>query len=734
MKINLEKAKLLSIFTHLHMKSNTPILLLVFVLLYGNASYLFSQNASGSSLFKDVVLRVDTASYNLLNNSILYNGDRHIYFNYDNSQSVCEINLFAFDFDQIEAIRLHPSGDYEILDSLIIINEEYARGKVRFKNLNKSNFINFTITVTEAYSLKPIVHEFKLLPVTKTIVNFHPDDLELYIGEEKIFELITNNLENIRINYQWTTGNDIDYKFSEKNGQLRLHLLPNSLGKKTIAASIETYKPFLDDLNRMIFHYPKINQEFNVKSSRLGFLNIDKKEVSLVPGTVTPIEVQLDNNRLLQLQKTYRIENQEQPGGALIAEIFTRNSLNNDRVLCYLRVYAYHKKTDGYLYIKDGDEAKFITNFSITPIATINKVSVLRNGGEWISNLNVSPGETIDVKIEGQGLHKANFHFDGATKVASDSLIMNENLAVHKVNIPMTVNKNKISIYNNTENTGHSLSVKEFQKPHPLNFVTIDYGAGDKVVTGISKSILYDKNISEITIAFKPELLDNQNKLHGKQYLEVEIRVTGPRNELIEMKVIDDIVVCPSENSPRHSFYSDAQCVQTSINLNNYIGRKTYNLDDWSRIQIQIRHKKDRYGGEGYTERVEIILQKHVTFDIDVSFPAGLITKKIGDENQNFSSLGGISMAMIAQFSFYRPNKIAQYRPYRIGAGFIALDAFNFSASAASNRDVGVVAIGTLYPARRDVKLSFPLNLGGGFLMQESKWFFLIGPGIRVRL
>jgi hypothetical protein len=44
-------------------------------------------------------------------------------------------------------------------------------------------------------------------------------------------------------------------------------------------------------------------------------------------------------------------------------------------------------------------------------------------------------------------------------------------------------------------------------------------------------------------------------------------------------------------------------------NLNNYTGRKTYNLDDWSRIQIVIRHKKDKYDGEGYTERAEIILR-----------------------------------------------------------------------------------------------------------------------------
>ncbi len=36
-------------------------------------------------------------------------------------------------------------------------------------------------------------------------------------------------------------------------------------------------------------------------------------------------EIQLDNARLLELNRTYRIEDQENPGGALIAEIFTRS-------------------------------------------------------------------------------------------------------------------------------------------------------------------------------------------------------------------------------------------------------------------------------------------------------------------------------------------------------------------------------------------------------------------------
>ncbi len=118
-------------------------------------------------------------------------------------------------------------------------------------------------------------------------------------------------------------------------------------------------------------------------------------------------------------------------------------------------------------------------------------------------------------------------------------------------------------------------------------------------------------------------------------------------------------------------------------------------------------------------------------FDIDVSFPAGLITKKIGEPG--YGDLGGISLAMIAQFSFYQKDKISRFKPYKIGAGFIAINALNFADSNIT-RDVGIVFIGSLYPTTKETRMTFPLYLGGGYLLSTEKWFFLLGPGIRVRL
>lgn len=179
-----------------------------------------------------------------------------------------------------------------------------------------------------------------------------------------------------------------------------------------------------------------------------------------------------------------------------------------------------------------------------------------------------------------------------------------------------------------------------------------------------------------------------------------------------------------------YEFYAGSKCTNGIISLNDYLTKKTYDLDDWSKILIQVKHNKAKYGADGNTERVEIIYKRNSSFDIDVSFPAGLLIKRANQDK--FDNLGGISMAMISKFTFYHPEKIAVERPYKIGAGFIALNAFNFSENN-TNRDVGLVLLGSIYP-RSGARLTFPLYLGGGYLLSDSDWFFVLGPGIRVSL
>jgi hypothetical protein len=509
------------------------------------------------------------------------------------------------------------------------------------------------------------------------------------------------------------------------------------LGEQTLVARLSSIKPHLNKSGKPEYSINPIVYKFSIKASRLQFLSIDKAELTYSEETKqNGIEIQLENSRLLELEKTYRIEAQEEPGGALIAEIFTRQRLANNKVLCILRPYNMHRNSDGYLYIKNGDIPQFITNVSITPATQIEKISILVDGSEWKPGNTVHPGETFDLKIEGKGLHKAKFRFEELIDLTKDTLMKSENELYFKLKVPENISKKRLHIYNNNSPTGEYLNVAEYQRPRDLDFVFLNYGEMARRVSGIKEPILYDKVIKDLAITFNTDKIDDE-KLYGKQYLDVKIQITGKKNELIELKTIENIAICPSGESPRTEYYNTNDCITSEISLNKHIRRSTYTLDDWSDINIVIEHDKTKYNGEGYKKEVDIILKRKYSFDVEVSFPAGLLTVYPNDTSGSIGTLTGISMAMIAQFSFYHPDKINTYRPYKIGAGFLALNAFNLS----EGMDLSLVVIGSIYPTTKDVKLTFPLYVGFGYAISSKeiynspgeRFFFLIGPGIRVR-
>jgi len=695
-----------------------------------------SESQDIKKFFREVELMADTNLYRLSRNTLRFQGKEHLAFEYKDEEEICEVKLYPHDFNRIGSFVLLSSGDFDIIDSLTNMNDEYFRFKVIFHNLNTSNFVKFTFVIRESPQDKSIMTDLNLLPFHATFVKLYPLSDELYIGEEKIFEMITNNIDNVRFNNDWKESDGLNYRLSKTFNQLRLHIVPNSTGQKTINVPLQTKSPNLIKERIPVFDLPPVTYTFNVKQSRLQYLAIDKREVTLDDSTGRQgIEVQLENSRLLRMERTYRIEDQEQPGGALIAELYTRNLLTNNRVLCILRVYNYHRESEGYLYIKDGDQAIFITNFNITPKTRIDRISILRDGN-WSQNLDIYPNEVIDLKIEGQGLHKARFTFEELIDISTDTTIRSENLALYKFRVPIEIAKKSLNLYNWTNNTGLALNVREYQEPRPFDFLFVNYDGKKHSLSELPSTIMVDKTISDVIFSADRSMIDSQEKMFGKQYLQMEITITGGKNELIEIKTIDNIVICPDINSPRYGHYPDRDCEMDYFNLNQYIRRETHTLDLWSRINIKVSHQKERYGGEGFTREFDLILRKDYSFDIEVSFPAGLITvsKPNPDtEDDRFGQLTGISIAMIAQFTFYHPDKINSTRPYKIGAGFLALNTFNFSDTE-ENRDIGIVILGSLYPTKKDTKLTFPLYFGGGYLLKDTKFFLLLGPGIRIKL
>ena len=688
---------------------------------------------SGESIFRYIEIKTDTLTFNNIRNVVNFGNERNVYFIYRNENEVAEISLYTKKIPGIKQIQLLPSGDYEQLDSLLYTGEAWIT-RLKFRNLTRSQFLK--LQVKYLLNGEERSEMIRLLPCTRTNVSLKPGTEELYIGEEKVFDLVTNNAENLRFTGEWTTGMAIDYRLERQSDQVRLHVMPNTIGIHKLEVSIQSEKPFVDlETNRIISQPANLEYTFAVKTSRLKYLNIDKRDITLDELSRTQgVEVQLDNNRELVINRTYRVENQENPGGTLVAEILTRSFLSNNKVLCYLRTYNYHRNSEGYLYIKDGDKPLFVTNFNITPTTSISRILILREGGDWSSDLSIHPGEKIGVKIEGQALNKARFHFEELTDLITDTLIQNENEVNLTLKVPVSIGKKRINLYNYSTLTGHMLTVKEYEIPRPFDYVYINYGDLDRVLSGIHGPILYERPVRDVVLTFNTNKIDSENKLYGSQYLTFDLRVTGPNNELVDMRTISNITVCPADNSPRYKYYDKRNCNQNEISLNKYLRRSTSDLDDWSRINISLKTSPEKYGGESQQKDVEIILKKRYKFDLDVSFPAGLVTVSKDPEDPEktaFSNLYGISMAMVAQFAFYHPGKIAKLRPYRIGAGFLALDAFNFQSE---RQDLAIVALASLYPTTRNKKLAFPLYVGGGYQLKAEKWMMLIGPGISIQL
>jgi hypothetical protein len=712
-------------------------LLVLFLLLSGVAH-------AQTPLLRSLSLVLDTTQYSLGEQMIPVAGEERLYFYYHQDDQAAELRLTPTQPGRPP--RLLPSAEYVLQDTLVAgPNGEY-RGTLRFRNLTGTPFVRLTFvqggapTKASADSagrpaLRATMRQqvVSLLPLTRTTFDARVLDNELFVGEERVIEVNTNNIANVRVSNEWTKGQDIDYRLAREQGGLRLHVVPNTLGVRTLVLKAQGERPHLDATGHLSYQLPPLRLDFAVKSSRLRFLTAERKDVNYDDeGRTRGIEFVLDNGHSFELQRTYRLEAQQEAGGALIAELYTRSYLSNDRVLCQLRVYNTHRQSDGYLYIKDSDLAKFITNFDITPRPRIAAVSVLHRGGDWTTNTTINPGETVDVRLEGESLLKGRYHFDGGTIIPSDSSTRSEKALIYRVQVPLSSVRRRIAVFDGSTSTDFALNVKEAQRPHPLNFVQVNYGNGPHPITQLNGPVLYDKTIPDLVFSFNANAIDEAGNLYGRQYLSMDIRTVDDKGNLIDQRTVDQLVVCPGESSPRYAYYQGNDCQVGNFSLNSILGRKTYDLDAWYRIIITVRNDARQYSTKGYSQQIELVLRRHVNFDISVSFPAGLLTKYQGESTYN--SFGGISLATLAQLSFYAPDRINRLRPYRIGAGFVALNAFNLSNNADVQRDLGIVILGSVVPVRTGARLTFPLYLGGGYLLTKGVPFLLFGPGIGVTL
>ena len=660
---------------------------------------------------------------------MMINGEMQLPFYYDSENEVAEVEMKLAGYADAAAIQLKVSNDYILVDSLLAI-DDHLRFKVKFKDLTSSNFLKFVFK-DQMDSVTTQFYDLGLFPHTQTRLQMISSGSEFFIGEEQILDVSVSNIDNLKINNQWVTDDKANYLIRKYNDQLRVHFLPKKKGLYTWNVRIPLRKPEIVG-ETMVFESAPLIKRFEIKSGRIAFLNINQLEITPSEDAQKPNIIQIDNNARLSLEKTYRIEDQEAPGGALIAELYTQSSLSNGKVLANLRTYAYHQKSKGYLYLKQNDKALFVTNFDITPRTKIESIYIQRPGKNWEKTQKIYPGEKFNIRLEGQGLHKGEFTFEGIYQQQYDSLLKNENDIQFRIEVPLDVLSNTVEIYNHSSSTGLKLNVKEYQKPKELDFVILDIDGSDYPVNILDKPIYYEKTITDLVIKFDENRIDFSNKLFGKQFLEIDVKIKNKSGNIIELYEFEDIIVCPGTFSPRGDRYDKSDCTLNTINLNNFIKNKTSQLPEWAQIELDIKHKNNAYEAIRLNRKVVIVLKRANSYDIDVSFPAGLLVLKF-DEQSDFANFGGVSLAMMAQMSFYQPGKFAEYRPYKIGAGFIFLNAFSFDENDSRGRDVGLVVLGSVYPISREKKLTFPLYAGFGYFLQEKIPFFMLGPGIQVR-
>lgn len=687
--------------------------------------------AFGFPWFQQIRIWSDTSLTTAAEDVVIYAGKEYISFPYARPNQTVELEFYPSSSFTSAYLGIANSRDFEMVDSAMWVNDSFFRFKIRFRNLEEIGPITLILNF-DGPNDKQQTYNFNILPFAYTEARLLPREEDLYIGEAKIFELDVNRPMRLKADNVWQSQDKYDYKIAIEERIAKLYLLPKETGRISVNIPIQTRFPFMIGRNRAGHDLPPLRYNFTVKSGRLAFLQTDKKDVTFEKDFGKGIEIQIDNHRYLQLKKTYRIEKQNEAGGPLVGELYTRGLLSNDKVLCWFRPYDLHRLSDGYLYIKDGDETKFITNFTISERLQVEKVSLKVEGGDWSGNLTVNPGAAGEIRIEGKGLTKAYFELEDAVYFRPDSVINTEEIVVYKFRIPSNVPNRVLGLYAGKKSTGYQLTVREFQEPRILDFVNLSFGTVSQPLTYFDRPYLYDRPITDMVLSFNPEKIDEIKKLYGKQYLELTITYYNNRGEFIESKSMNNIVVCPGDNSPRKGYYDIRDCNKNDINVNNIMTRKTVDLNDWSRIELLMTHRASAYAQAGYTKKVTIILQRHYGFDVDVSIPGGLLVRRANGDG-GFGGFSGISLAILPQFSFYHPEKIEKLRPYKIGAGFLALNAFNFGDNV-SNRDVGIVVLGSVFPTTKGTKFSFPLYGGFGYFLRENTWFWVIGPGINLRL
>ncbi len=675
----------------------------------------------------DITLTVksDSLKFSEPANNIKDGDSTYLYFTSNDEQPVIKVFFKENNLLPLAPLSLLPSDHYTIIDSLKKNMDGLYGGKIRLNDFLTDQRPVLSVKVGSNH------FNYNLLPVILPVITTDQKTVDVFQEEQKTIEFPETNGFNIKTENSFIQGKDFDYKLTNYLNLLAITIKPHSIGTRQINIPLKSNFPVLDSKGNLTNNIQILSIGINVKQFKFSYINFDKNAIFYSPDSKISQQIMVDYNPLFEQTKSFRIEDQ-QNGGELIAELIVESIVDNTKkVVCRIKPFAFHKVSDGYLYIKDSEKNRFICNLNISEKPKIEKVSIRKNGDDWDETLTVHPGEQIEVRIQGKDLETNKIQFDGISDAKQDTVKSSDEFVYFRFKVPLAIANKHISIFLDRKETSYQLSVRDYKKPSQFDFVNINYGKAPVALTDVrfNKPFFYDSAIKDINITFNPNRIDINDKLYGKQYINIEVKILNKDNDLIEDEKIENLVICPGDQSPRKGHYDVSDCNEPLINLNDYLDHKTYKLPEFTQIIIIVSHDESKYDDtKGYKRKIKLILSRKYNYDLQLSFPTGLLVKNFGDGG-GIGNLSGISASVLFNMTPYDDKQPGQLRPYSIGAGFLALNALNLSSTATS--DLGIVVMGTIQPFRKNAKFSVPIYFGYGYFVKSSRFFEILGPGLQ---
>lgn len=751
---------------------------IIIVLLYTTGNAYAATNPLDS-----IAVRVGWETFTK-KNSVVYLDINPIAVTVNSLDPVLEITLtLKSEFENAD-LKVGTSSDFTVKDSMIRLSSKILRFSIT-PNLPLVNYVCYIpININKNGNLEEYV--IPILPVIKPVANFLITSTELHVGEEKNFNIEVNNNDFFRISSDWIRSGIFDYRIAINNDNLKMQLTARSAGKANFKFTIPLLVPMLvDGLPVYEYDFPAIN--FNVNVTRIAFLNLNKKEITLGEASRRDgVELIMENHISLEKGRIYKVEDVEKNDtiNPLIAELYVKEVLRGNRVRCIMRPEMLHAMKSGYLYLKMNKQTRFIINLNITPPLQVTNLSLLHEGGSWDSeSIDVYPGETVFVKVEGVSLHKKTLDWEGDVSVTYDTTQISENVRFYKMKIPISTTSSRIFLRAGQVQTGKFLQIKEYQRPRPFDFVILSAHRNNVPLTKFTtKTYISRQTLRNIRFDFDNKIIDQGNDLYGKQYLDFDIQYFGAKGELIEFQKMSNYVVFPDQKSTRGKYYEgNTPETPKPISVDELFHYKMRNLEDYSKILITVSNSPNRYKEVSKPKEIEIVIQRPWRFDIDVSLPAGLMVQNLGQtkseieahgkwtkdmsnwqekvdkgeifitgqnektnaltyniappaepKKANFKdNIGNISVAVIGQISFPEPNRVGRVYPWRVGVGFLVLNALNLASTTPA--DLALIAVASVYPLRSSKLFNLPIHIGVGYRVNERIPFVMISPGISVR-